>query len=67
MHDYAYLSVMSDPAHVRVAVLGASGFAGGELIRLLDAHPLADVTFVGAHGSVGTSLAMCIRTCPSSL
>jgi N-acetyl-gamma-glutamyl-phosphate reductase len=45
------------PDHVRVAVLGASGFAGGELIRLLDAHPLADVTFLGAHGSVGSTLA----------
>jgi N-acetyl-gamma-glutamyl-phosphate reductase len=42
--------------HVRVAVLGASGFAGGELVRLLDAHPFADVTFLGAHGSVGTTL-----------
>ena len=42
---------------MRIAVLGASGFAGGELIRLLDAHPLADVTFLGAHGSVGRTLA----------
>ena len=49
---------MVEPAaQVRVAVLGASGFAGGELIRLLDAHPLADVTFLGAHGSVGHTLA----------
>jgi N-acetyl-gamma-glutamyl-phosphate reductase len=43
--------------HVRVAVLGASGFAGGELIRLLEDHSLADVTFLGAHGSVGKALA----------
>ena len=49
---------MADPiTHVRVAVLGASGFAGGELIRLLDAHPHADVTYLGAHGSVGKVLA----------
>jgi N-acetyl-gamma-glutamyl-phosphate reductase len=48
---------MSGPSRVRVAVLGASGFAGGELIRLLDAHPFADVTFLGAHGSVGRTLA----------
>lgn len=41
----------------RVAVLGASGFAGGELVRLLDAHPHAGVTFLGAHGSVGKTLA----------
>ncbi len=52
----AYLSVMTNEVHARVAVLGASGFAGGELIRLLDAHPLAEVTFLGAHGSVGKTL-----------
>ena len=47
----------SATARVRVAVLGASGFAGGELVRLLDAHPNADVTFLGAHGSIGKTLA----------
>jgi len=40
----------------RAAVLGASGYAGGELVRLLAAHPSIDVTFVGAKGSVGTPL-----------
>jgi N-acetyl-gamma-glutamyl-phosphate reductase len=58
MQQNAYLSTMTDStAHVRVAVLGASGFAGGELVRLLEAHPHADVTFLGAHGSVGKTLA----------
>lgn len=41
---------------VRAAVLGASGFAGGELIRLLDAHPAAEVAYLGAHGSAGKTL-----------
>ena len=45
------------PTRAHVAVLGASGFAGGELVRLLDAHPHADVTFLGAHGSVGKTFA----------
>jgi N-acetyl-gamma-glutamyl-phosphate reductase len=48
---------MSEPVNVRVAVLGASGFAGGELIRLLQDHPAVQVTFLGAHGSVGKTLA----------
>ena len=48
---------MSESEHVRVAVLGASGFGGGELIRLLHDHPAVEVTFVGAHGSVGKTLA----------
>src|SRR3954471_18319976 len=42
---------------LRVAVLGASGYAGGELIRLLSAHSRARVTFLGARGSVGQTLA----------
>jgi N-acetyl-gamma-glutamyl-phosphate reductase len=49
--------MVSAALHVRVAVLGASGFAGGELIRLLESHPHADVTFLGAHGSIGKTLA----------
>jgi N-acetyl-gamma-glutamyl-phosphate reductase len=41
---------------VRVAVLGASGFSGGELIRLLHDHPRFEVTFAGAKGSVGMTV-----------
>jgi len=41
---------------IRVAVLGASGYAGGELVRLLAAHPSTAVTFVGASSSVGATL-----------
>jgi N-acetyl-gamma-glutamyl-phosphate reductase len=41
----------------RVAVLGASGFGGGEVIRLLAAHPVAEVTFLGARDSAGRTLA----------
>jgi N-acetyl-gamma-glutamyl-phosphate reductase len=43
-------------ADVRVAVLGASGFAGGELIRLCAAHPAIRVTFLGGSGSTGKML-----------
>jgi N-acetyl-gamma-glutamyl-phosphate reductase len=38
------------------AVLGASGYAGGELIRFLDAHPSFDVVFIGAHSTAGQKL-----------
>ena len=40
-----------------VAVLGASGYAGGELLRLLEAHPRAEAAYLGAHRSAGTPLA----------
>jgi N-acetyl-gamma-glutamyl-phosphate reductase len=39
------------------AVLGASGFAGGELVRLLHDHPAFEVTFLGGKGSTGRILA----------
>ncbi len=39
-----------------VAVLGASGFAGGELLRLLDGHPGLDVVHIGAHTQRGRPL-----------
>jgi N-acetyl-gamma-glutamyl-phosphate reductase len=48
---------MSDAVQVRAAVLGASGYAGGEVLRLLAAHPDVRVTFLGAKGSAGRSLA----------
>ncbi len=41
----------------RVAVLGASGYAGGEIVRLLAAHRRAEVTFLGAKDSAGKTLA----------
>ena len=39
-----------------VAVAGASGYAGGELLRLLAAHPDLEIGPVAAHGSAGTGV-----------
>ncbi|MGC5365466.1 N-acetyl-gamma-glutamyl-phosphate reductase [Streptomyces sp. DT24] len=41
---------------VRVAVAGASGYAGGELLRLLAAHPGVEIGAVCAHSSAGRTL-----------
>jgi N-acetyl-gamma-glutamyl-phosphate reductase len=41
----------------RVAVLGASGYTGGELVRLLAAHPSLQVTFLGGQTAAGKTLA----------
>ena len=41
---------------VRVAVAGATGYAGGELLRLLSAHPEATIGAVTAGSSAGTRL-----------
>src|SRR5690625_94567 len=40
----------------RAAVVGASGYAGGEALRLLSAHPDIEVTTVAAHSSAGRRL-----------
>lgn len=41
----------------RIGIVGASGYAGGELIRLVDAHPGLELVFIGAHSRAGESLA----------
>jgi N-acetyl-gamma-glutamyl-phosphate reductase len=40
----------------RVAVAGASGYAGGELLRLLAGHPDLEIGPLTAQGSAGTSV-----------
>jgi N-acetyl-gamma-glutamyl-phosphate reductase len=41
----------------RVAVAGASGYAGGEVLRLVASHPDLDVVAVTAHGNAGEPVA----------
>src|SRR5664279_1855843 len=40
----------------RVAIAGASGYVGGELLRLVSAHPDLEVVAVTAHGNAGQSV-----------
>lgn len=41
---------------VAAAVLGASGYAGGELVRILDEHPSVEVAYLGAYTQAGSAL-----------
>ena len=41
---------------IQVAVAGASGYVGGELLRLIAAHPMLDLGAVTGHSNVGQSL-----------
>ncbi|MFI1018915.1 N-acetyl-gamma-glutamyl-phosphate reductase [Streptomyces sp. NPDC020965] len=41
---------------IGVAVAGASGYAGGEILRLLSAHPKVEIGAVTAHSSAGRPL-----------
>ncbi|MFF8507209.1 N-acetyl-gamma-glutamyl-phosphate reductase [Streptomyces sp. NPDC015492] len=40
----------------RVAVAGASGYAGGEILRLIASHPGLDIGVLAAHSSAGRTL-----------
>lgn len=41
---------------MEIAIIGASGYAGGDLIRLLASHSSAEVTVVGSRRHAGTPL-----------
>jgi N-acetyl-gamma-glutamyl-phosphate reductase len=43
---------------LKVAVAGASGYAGGELLRLLSGHPEVEIGALTAGGSAGTALGL---------
>src|SRR5690606_37532416 len=42
---------------ISVGILGASGYAGSELLRLLAAHPDFEVRVAGAESQAGTAVA----------
>ena len=42
---------------VAVAILGATGYTGAELIRLLDAHPNFEIAHLAAHSQAGKRVA----------
>lgn len=42
---------------MRVGVIGASGYAGGELLRLLESHPVFELTTIAAGGNAGEDIA----------
>ncbi|CAN8063501.1 unnamed protein product [Agarophyton chilense] len=46
----------ASPAPVKVAILGASGYTGAELLRLLAQHPLTRITTLTAERSAGKSI-----------
>jgi len=38
---------------MKIGGVGASGYAGGELLRLLSAHPNFKIAFIAAHSNAG--------------
>ena len=41
---------------MKIGVVGASGYAGGELLRLLSEHPNFEISFISAHSNAGESI-----------
>src|SRR6476659_3001078 len=52
-HEHAVARMIMHMAQVRVAVAGASGYAGGELLRLLLGHPAVEVGHLTAGANAG--------------
>ncbi len=48
---------MTPPSKVRIAILGASGYTGAELIRLLQPHQHADIVALTADTKAGKTMA----------
>jgi N-acetyl-gamma-glutamyl-phosphate reductase len=55
MHDFVICGIVMRVT-VRVAVAGATGYAGGELLRLLLAHPHVEIGAVTASANAGALL-----------
>ena len=55
LSDLAWLCIIIQVV-IRVAVAGASGYAGGELLRLLLGHPEVEIGALTAGGNAGTAL-----------
>ncbi len=53
-----YSSCTMTDHQYRAAVAGASGYAGGEILRLLLSHPQIEIGALTAHGSAGDRLAV---------
>ncbi len=53
-----YSSTIMTEKTYRAAVAGASGYAGGEILRLLLAHPLIEIGALTANASAGERLAL---------
>ena len=59
MHKYRHLCILllySRAMTISVAVSGASGYAGGEVLRLLAGHPDVTIGAITAHSNAGSRL-----------
>jgi N-acetyl-gamma-glutamyl-phosphate reductase len=48
---------VESPKKVRIAIVGATGYTGGELLRLVHGHPGIELGMVAGHGKAGQAIA----------
>ena len=53
LYNYAYIIVGGIIMAVKVGIVGVTGYAGGELIRLLLNHPEAEIVAASSRSNVG--------------
>jgi len=51
------MSAASGPAKTKIGILGASGYTGAELVRLLLCHPKAQIVLLTAERRAGKTIA----------
>src|SRR3954452_16600494 len=56
MHGHPSVCIIMRMSHARVAVAGASGYAGGELLRLLIGHSEVEIGTLTAGANAGETL-----------
>lgn len=69
MAEYRDPAGVHDERPITVAVLGGTGYTGGELIRLLLDHPKVELVFASSERSAGLSVGSVLpwlRNCPRS-
>ena len=56
-----------EPMTIPVAILGATGYTGAELIRLIETHPEFEVAHLGAHSQAGKRAGEVLPGCAGSV
>ncbi len=58
---------MLTPMRIQVAILGATGYTGAELIRLIEGHPGFEIAHLGAHSQAGKLAGEVLPGCGGSV
>lgn len=58
---------MSAGKRTSIGVVGARGYVGGELVRLIAAHPHLEIAFVSSRSTAGQDVAAHVRGAPAGL